>query len=223
MRLTWDNVGERLYQTGVSEAVLYLYQEKGYTNGVAWNGVTSITDKPSGAESNKMYADNIEYLNILSDETAAGTIEAYMYPDEFAECDGSVEIIPGVYANQQTRKKFGLAYKNIVGNDTEFNDHGYKLHITYGCLASPSEQQHSSVNDSTEIVSMSWEYTATKVPVTALVKGKKLRPMATMVFDSTKTDPTKLKKLEDILYGTEELDPRLPLPDEIITLMSTEG
>lgn len=226
-KLTWDNEGERLFETGVSEVALYPFQTTGYTKGVAWNGVSSITDSPGGAESNKIYADNIEYLNLMSAETAGGTIEAYMAPDEFAACDGSVEIIPGVYGGQQTRKKFGLAYKTILGNDTESNDYGYKLHLVWGCLASPSEKQNSSVNESPEPLAMSWEYSATAVKVTSTVNGKKLKSMATMTFDSTKVNADKLKKLEDILYGSDEASstasPRLPLPDEIITLMSTEG
>lgn len=225
-KLTWDNEGERLFETGVSEVALYPFQTNGYTKGVAWNGVSSITDSPGGAESNKIYADNIEYLNLMSAETAGGTIEAYMAPDEFAECDGSVEVAPGVYAGQQNRKKFGLAYKTILGNDTESNDHGYKLHLVWGCLASPSEKQNSSVNASPEPLAMSWEYSATPVKVTAAVKGKKLKATATMTFDSTKVDATKLQKLEGILYGTDSsgsTEPRLPMPDEIISMMTTEG
>ena len=187
-KLTWDNEGERLFETGVSEVALYPFQTNGYTKGVAWNGVSSITDSPGGAESNKIYA--------------------------------------GVYAGQQNRKKFGLAYKTILGNDTESNDHGYKLHLTWGCLASPSEKQNSSVNESPEPLAMSWEYSATPVKVTAAVKGKKLKATATMTFDSTKVDATKLQKLEGILYGTDDsgsTEPRLPMPDEIISMMTTEG
>lgn len=222
-KLTWDNEGERLFETGVSEVALYPYQTNGYTKGVAWNGVSSITNSPGGAESNKIYADNIEYLNLMSAETAGGTIEAYMAPDEFAECDGSVEITPGVYAGQQTRKKFGLAYKTILGNDTESNDYGYKLHLVWGCLASPSEKQNSSVNESPEPLTMSWEYSATPVKVTSTVNGKKIKAMATMEIDSTKLDSKKLKKIEDVLYGEGATEARLPLPDEIITMMTTEG
>lgn len=226
-KLTWDNEGERLYETGVSEVALFPFQTatNDYSKGVAWSGVSSITDSPGGAESNKIYADNIEYLNLMSAETAGGTIEAYMYPPEFAECDGSAEIIPGVYAGQQNRKKFGLAYKTILGNDTESNDYGYKLHLVWGCLASPSEKQNSSVNESPEPIAMSWEYSATPVKVTEAVNGKKLNAMATMTIDSTTVDAAKLRKIEDIIYGTdsEEAAPRLPLPDEIIRLMVTEG
>lgn len=224
-KLTWDNEGERLYETGVSEVALFPYQTDGYTKGVAWNGVSSITDSPSGAESNKIYADNAEYLNLLSTETYGGTIEAYMYPDEFSVCDGSATIAEGVYAGQQTRKKFGLAYKNLIGNDIDLNDHGYKLHLVWGCLASPSESQHSTVNESPEAVTMSWEYSSTPVKVISQVDGKTLKPVATMIVDSTKVAADKLKTLEDIIYGSasDEAAPRLPLPDEIISLMTAEG
>lgn len=231
-RLVWDKVGERLYETGVSQGVLYPIQTGGaYTKGVAWNGLSAVTESPSGAEPTAVYADNIKYLNMMSAEDFGGTIEAYTRPDEFEECDGSKEIAPGVYAGQQNRKVFGLSYKTILGNDVDSNDYGYKLHLVYGCLASPSEKGYQTVNDSPEAMSLSWEFSTTPVEINTLIEGKKLKPTAILVFDSTKVDADKMAALEEILYGknptsedgTDGVEPRLPLPDEVIALMTSQG
>ena len=220
-KLVWDKAGEHFYETGVSKGVLYPYQKASsdYSKGYAWNGLASVSESPSGAETSATYADNFKYLNLISAEDFGGTIEAYTCPDEFKDCDGSREIAPGVYAGQQNRKTFGLSYQTILGNDTESNDYGYKLHLVYGALASPSEKQYSSVNDSPEPVSMSWEFSTTPVDVTTTIDGETLKPTAILTIDSTKVDAAKLKALEDILYGTEENEARLPLPDEVIELM----
>lgn len=213
-KLIWDQTGQRYYETGVSKGVLYPQKEEGlYPLGVAWNGLSSVTESPSGAESNPVYADNIKYLNLLSAEEFGATVEAYTYPDEFAECDGSAEIAPGVSVGQQDRKPFGLCYQTILGNDTERNNHGYKLHLIYGCMAAPSERNYQSVNDSPEANTLSWEITTTPVSVAGL------KPTASLTIDSTKTDKAKLAKLEEILYGTDDAEPRLPLPDEVAALM----
>lgn len=232
-KLVWDNTGERLYETGVSKGVLYPIQPGGvYTKGVAWNGLTAVTESPSGAEATGLYADNIKYLNLISAEEFGGTIEAYMAPDEFAECDGSVEVAPGVYAGQQSRKMFGLAYTTIIGNDVDSNDHGYEIHLVYGCMASPSEKGYESVNDSPAALTLSWDFTTTPVNITSVVDGvMKLKPTATLVFKSTKVDAKKMAALEEILYGKDPtgddtndgVEPRLPLPDEIITIMKAVG
>lgn len=231
-KLVWDQTGERLYETGVSQGVLYPIQTGGvYTTGVAWNGLSSITESPSGAEASAIYADNIKYLSLMSTEELGGTIEAYMAPDEFAECDGSKELAPGVYAGQQNRKKFGLAYKTLLGNDVDSNDYGYKLHLIYGCLASPSEKGYSSVNDSPEAMSLSWEFTTTPVEITTQIDGKTLKPISLLTFDSTKVEAKKLAALEEILFGKDPtttggddgVEPRLPLPDEVIKIMTAEG
>lgn len=215
-KLVWDQTGEKLYETGVSNGVLYKQKTDGtYDKGVAWNGLTGVTESPSGAEPSPIYADNIKYLTLVSTEEYGATVEAYMYPDEFAECDGSAEVTKGVTIGQQDRTPFGMAYKTIVGNDTEKNSYGYKLHVIYGATAAPSEKGYATVNDSPEAMALSWELSTTPVPVTDR------KPTASMVIDSTKADPAKLKALEDILFGTDETEPRLPLPDEIITLMKT--
>lgn len=212
--LVWDQTGERYYETGVSKGVLYPQSTSGtYPLGVAWNGLTAVTESPSGAEPTALYADDIKYLNILSTEEFAATVEAYTYPDEFAKCDGSAELLPGVSIGQQKRNPFGLAYRTALGNDTDGNDHGYKLHIIYGALAAPSEKAFATVNDSPEAITFSWELSTTPVNVT----GKK--PTATVVIDSTKVDAAKLAALEKVLYGSEDADPRLPLPDEIKSIM----
>lgn len=209
-KLIWDKTGERLYETGVKQGVLYVQGESGvYPNGVAWNGLTSISESPSGAESTALYADDIKYLNLLSAEEFGCTIEAYMYPDEFTVCDGSAELTTGVYIGQQARKTFGLSYVTTLGNDVDGVAHGYKLHLIYGCLASPSEKTYSTINDSPEANTFSWEVKTTPVNVT----GHK--PTASIVIDSTKVDKEKLAALEAILYGTEEAEARLPLPDEV--------
>lgn len=217
-KLVWDKTGDRLYETGVKNGVLYVRGTDGaYEGGVAWNGLTAVTESPSGAEPTPLYADDIKYLNLLSNEEFAATIEAYTYPDEFMECDGSKSIATGVYIGQQARKTFGLCYKTTLGNDTDGNDHGYKLHIIYGALAAPSEKAYATINDSPEAVTFSWEVSTTPVEVTGA------KPTASIVIDSTKADKTKLAALEAILYGSENAEPKLPLPSEIVTTMGTTG
>ena len=219
-RLTWDNNGERLYETGVKQGVLYPIQTNGsYSNGVAWNGLTAVTESPSGAEATALYADDIKYLNLMSNEEFSATIEAYTYPDEFAECDGSASLADGVTIGQQKRKAFGLCYRTSLGNDVDGNDYGYKLHLVYGCLAAPSEKAYATINDSPEAITFSWEVSTTPVSVAGF------KPTSQITIDSTKVDKAKLAALEDILYGkdgaeAENAGPRLPLPDEIKTLMS---
>lgn len=214
-KIVWDAVGEHTFETGVRNGVLYLKDAQGdYSTGVAWNGLTSVSESPEGAEPTDLYADDIKYLTLMSAENFKATIEAYTYPVEFEECDGSATIAKGVVIGQQTRKPFGLCYRTAIGNDTDGNEHGYKLHIVYGCQASPSEKQYTAINDSPEAITFSWEVNTTPVNVT----GKK--PTATLIIDSTKADKTKLTALEAILYGSETEEPRLPLPDEIATLMA---
>lgn len=216
-KLVWDKSGERLYETGVKQGVLYVQDTAGtYPKGVAWNGLTAVTETPSGAEATALYADDIKYLNLVSAEELGGTIEAYMYPDEFAECDGSVALTPGMYIGQQDRKTFGLCYRTTLGNDTDSNNHGYKLHLIYGALAAPSEKAYATINDSPEAITFSWEFKTTPVNVT----GHK--PTASIVIDSTKVDAEKLAALEKILYGDDTGDgPRLPLPDEVLSTLKT--
>lgn len=216
-KLVWDQTGERLYETGVRNGVLYIPTSGVYSKGVAWNGLTAVTESPSGAESTPLYADDIKYLNLMSTEEFGATIEAYTYPDEFAECDGSAALVDGVYIGQQARKTFGLCYRTTLGNDVDGNDYGYKLHIIYGCLAAPSEKGYATINDSPEAITFSWEVTTTPVNVTGA------KPTASITIDSTKADATKLAALEDILYGSESKEARLPLPDEIKTLMTAAG
>lgn len=214
-KLKWDQTGEKLYETGVSNGVLYLQDAQGaYSKGVAWNGLTAVTESPSGAEPTALFADNIKYLNLMSNEEFAATVEAYMYPDEFMECDGSKEVAKGVYAGQQARKTFGMCYKTILGNDAKGEEYGYKLHFIYGALAAPSEKAYATVNDSPEAITFSWELSATPVEVP---NGK---PTACITIDSTKCDPTKLSALEDIIYGSAEQEARLPLPTELATIMA---
>lgn len=215
-KLVWDKTGERLYETGVKQGVLYVQDENGsYPKGVAWNGLTNVTESPSGAEATPLYADDIKYLNLMSTEEFGGTIEAYTYPDEFAECDGSAALTTGVYIGQQARKSFGFCYRTTLGNDVDNNSHGYKLHLVYGALASPSEKAYATINDSPEAITFSWEFSTTPVNVTGF------KPTASIVIDSTKADPTKLAELEKILYGDGETEARLPLPDEVATTMKT--
>lgn len=229
-KIVWDKTGERLYESGVKQGVLYPSDGKGgYAGGVAWNGLTAVNESPSGAEPTPIYADDMKYLNLTSAEDYSATVEAYTYPDEFTECDGSVEIAPGVYAGQQARKLFGLCYRTVLGNDVDGEDYGYKLHLVYGGKASPSEKSHSTINDSPEATTFSWEISTTPVEITELVGGKRLKPTACLTFDSTKISAAKMKALEDILYGKDGADgndgeePRLPLPDEIIKLMKEEN
>lgn len=215
-KIVWDAIGDHIFETGVRNGVLYLKGAEGtYNTGVAWNGLTSVSESPEGAEPTDLYADDIKYLSLMSAENFKATIEAYTYPVEFEECDGSATIANGVVIGQQSRKPFGLCYRTSIGNDTDGNEHGYKLHIVYGCQASPSEKQYSTINDSPDAVTFSWEVSTTPVNV----NGKK--PTATLTIDSTKADKAKLTALEAILYGAESTEPRLPLPDEIATLMTT--
>lgn len=219
-KLVWDKTGDRLYETGVKNGVLYIPTAGVYSKGVAWNGLTAVTESPSGAEATALYADDTKYLSLMSAEEFGATIEAYTYPDEFAACDGSAELADGVVIGQQKRSTFGLCYKTTIGNDTEGNDHGYKLHIIYGALAKPSERAYATINDSPEAITFSWEITTTPVNVTGA------KPTASLVIDSTKADPSKLAALEDILYGKDgepASEPRLPLPDEIKSLMTAAG
>lgn len=214
-KIVWDQTGERLYETGVKNGVLYVQESGAYPKGVAWNGLTAVTESPSGAEPTALYADDTKYVNLVSAEEFGATVEAYTYPDEFAECDGSASITNGVYIGQQNRKTFGLSYKTTVGNDVENNNHGYKIHLIYGAVASPSEKSYSTINDSPDAITFSWEISTTPVNVT----GHK--PTASLIIDSTKVDPTKLAKLEDIPYGSNTADARLPLPDEIVSILTT--
>lgn len=213
-KLVFDELGKRFYETGVSNAVLYPQADDGtYPRGVAWNGITAANESPSGAESNDQYADNIVYLSLTGAEKFEGTIEAFSSPAEFDECDGMKELSQGLTVSQQTRKPFGFAYKSILGNDIKGNDYGYKLHIWYGCKAAPSERSHSTVNDSPEPQNPSWSISSTPVAVPGA------KPSSVLTFNSTTTPADKLKKIEDILYGTEAADARLPLPSEIIELL----
>lgn len=223
MKLVWDKTGEHYYETGVKNGVLYPMSASGtYPKGVAWNGLTAITESPSGAEATALYADDIKYLNLMSNEEFGATVEAYTYPDEFAECDGSASLTEGVYIGQQARKTFGLCYRTTLGNDSKGNDYGYKLRIIYGAMASPSEKAYSTINDSPDAITFSWELSTTPVAVA------NFKPTASLTIDSTKVDPEKLASLEEILYGkdgtgedhsTGAVDPRLPLPDEIANIM----
>lgn len=214
-KLTWDDTGKRFYETGVSKGVLYVQEGGTYPTGVAWNGLTAVTESPSGAEPTALYADDIKYLSLMSAEEFGATIEAYTYPDEFAECDGSAELVEGVTVGQQTRKTFGLCYRTTLGNDVDGNNHGYKLHLIYGAMAAPSEKAYATINDSPEAITFSWEVTTTPVNVTGL------KPTASITIDSKKADPTCLAALEEVLYGSEEEGARLPLPDEVKTIMTT--
>ena len=217
-KLVWDATGERKYETGVRNGVLYVMGEGGtYPKGVAWNGLTAVTESPSGAEATALYADDTKYLNLISAEEFGATIEAYTYPDEFAECDGSATLAAGVTIGQQPRKTFGMSYRTVYGNDVNNESFGYKLHLIYGAVAAPSEKAYATINDSPEAITFSWEVKTTPVNVT----GHK--PTASLTIDSTKVDQTKLKKIEDILYGDAEGEARLPLPDEIIQIIQAAG
>ena len=214
-KLVWDNTGERLYETGVKKGVLYVQDDKGaYPKGVVWNGLTAVTESPSGAEATPLYADDIKYLNLMSTEEFGATIEAYTYPKEFEACDGSASLVEGVSIGQQKRNTFGLSYVTTLGNDVSGNDYGYKIHIIYGALASPSEKAYATINDSPEAITFSWEVTTTPVNVTGF------KPTASIVIDSTKVDKDKLAALEKMLYGDENAEASLPLPDAIKDLMA---
>lgn len=217
-KLAWDETGKRFYEAGADRGVLYKYNSKlsNYGEGVAWSGLTNVSQSPSGAESSPMYADNIKYANLKSNEDFGGTIEAYTYPDEFAECDGSAEIAPGVNIGQQNRSKFGFSYRTKIGNDVDGIEHGYKIHLVYGAEANPSEKSYATINESPEAITLSWEFSTTPVNVSGF------KPTSHVEIDSTKTTAEKIKALEDILYGTDEVAARLPLPDEVATLMKTE-
>lgn len=214
-KIVWDESGKRLYETGVKNGVLYLQDESGaYINGVAWNGLTAVTESPSGAEATPLYADDIKYLELFSAEEFGATIEAYTYPEEFEACDGSASLGKGVTIGQQDRKTFGLCYRTVLGNDVKSNEYGYKLHLIYGAKAAPSEKGYQTINDSPEAITFSWEVTTTPVNVAGF------KPTASVTIDSTKVDATKLKAIEDLLYGTEADPAKLPLPDELKTLLA---
>lgn len=215
-KLVWDQTNERLYETGIEQVALFPMESGAYPKGVAWNGITALNLTPSGAEPTPLYANNKKYLTLMSVEELGGTIEAYTYPDEWAACDGSAELTTGVFIGQQPRKTFGLVGKTLIGNDTELTKHGYKLHLVYGGLASPSEQSNATVNDSPEAKTMSWEFSTTPVDVTGH------EPTSYICIDSTKVDAAKLAALEAIIYGSAEQEARLPLPDEIAELMAAE-
>lgn len=213
-KLIWDQTGERLYETGVKYGVLYVQEGAAYPKGVAWNGLTAVTESPSGAEATALYADDIKYLNLMSAEEFGATIEAYTYPDEFMACDGSASLSEGVYIGQQARRAFGMCYRTSIGNDVLSNDYGYKLHLIYGAMASPSERSYATINDSPEAITFSWEVKTTPVNVT----GHK--PTACLTIDSTKVDADKLAALEKILYGDETTEAKLPLPDEVAAIFA---
>lgn len=218
--LSWDQTGDRLYETGTDQCVLYPMLDtvvdvtKPYDAGVAWNGLTAVNERPSGAEPTALWADNIKYLNLMSAEEFAATIEAYTYPEEFEVCDGSRSVATGITIGQQPRKMFGLSYRTLVGNDQKSNDYGYKIHLVYGCLASPSQKNYQTVNDSPEAITFSWEVSSTPVDVSGF------KPTAHLIIDSTKVAAAKLTALKEILYGTAQNDPRLPLPNEVATLVN---
>ena len=216
-KLVWDVVGERNYETGVSKGVLYPMVSGAYPKGVAWSGLTTVTETASGAEATPLYADNIKYLNLMSVEELGGTIEAYTAPDEFGACDGTAELTAGVSIGQQPRQTCGLAYQTILGNDTENNNHGYKIHLIYGALASPTERSYATVNDSPEAMTMSWEFSTTPVSVTGF------EPTSLVVIDSTKVDAEKLAAFEAIIYGSDDVEARLPLPNEVATLLGAQA
>jgi hypothetical protein len=211
-RLLWDQVGERLYETGTDRGVLYLPTSGVYDTGYAWNGLTAVTESPSGAEATPLYADNIKYLNLISLEEFGGTIEAYTYPEQFCECDGTAMPYPGVAIGQQNRRQFGFSYRTRLGNDTEATDFGYKIHLVYGAQAAPTEKAYATINDSPEAVTFSWEFWTTPVDIDGY------KPSASITIDSTKVDADALAALEDMLYGTGGTDPMLPLPSAVLAM-----
>ena len=212
-KLVWDQIGEKFYETGIEQVALFPYADGGYNKGVAWNGITALNVTPSGAEPTALYANNSKYLTLMSAEEVGGTVEAYTYPVEWKKCMGFAEIVKGAYVGQQARSVFGLAGKSIIGNDTELNKHGYKLHLLWGALASPSEEGHSTVNESPEATTFSWEFSTTPVQMTGF------DPTSYICIESTNVDAAKLKELEAIIYGTEEAEARLPLPSEVATIL----
>lgn len=213
-KLVWDATGKKLYESGVDHGVLYPISNGAYPKGVVWNGLTSVSESPEGGDENAFYADNIKYGSLRGTEDFGGTIEAYTYPKEFEECDGSAEVAAGVVIGQQNRKTFGMSYRTLIGNDEDNLDHGYKLHLVWGATCSPSEKSYETINDSPEAITFSWEFKTVPVPVTGW------KPISVMTIDSTKADATKLAALEEILYGGDSTEARLPLPDEIVTLMA---
>lgn len=216
-KIVWDQIGERFYETGVKNGVLYVQNEEGnYENGVAWNGLTAVTESPSGAEATALYADDIKYVNLMSAEEFGATIEAYTYPDEFEACDGSASLVAGITIGQQPRKAFGLCYKTVVGNDVQGNALGFKIHLIYGAKAAPSERAFQTINDSPEAITFSWELTTTPVNVAGF------QPTANLVIDSTKVAPEALAKIEAKLFGSDEAEPTLLLPDEVVALINAE-
>ena len=213
-KLVWDEVGKRTYETGVDKGVLYVQDDEGaYGKGVAWNGLTAVNESPSGAEPTALYADNTKYLELTSKEEYGATIEAYTYPDEFEACDGSAEVGTGVVIGQQSRKVFGLCYRTVKGNDVKNNDYGYKIHLVYGCKAKPAQKNYQTINDSPEAITFSWEVSTTPVEVEGF------KPTASVTIDSTKVTAEKLKSIEEALYGTESVEPKLLLPNEIIAIV----
>lgn len=212
-KLVWDQIGERLYETGVEQAAIYPMEGNTYGTGAAWNGLTAVTESPSGAEPSPLYANNKKYVELMSAEEFGGSIEAYTYPAEFAECNGEKTIAKGLRIGQQARKLFGLVYKSLIGNDTEGTKYGYKLHIVYNARVSPSEKANNTINDSPEAATMSWEFTTTPVEVAGQ------DPTSHLIIDSTEADPAKLAELEAMLYGSEDKEPTLPMPDAIVTLL----
>lgn len=216
-KIVWDQIGERFYETGVKNGVLYVQNDEGnYENGVAWNGLTAVTESPSGAEATALYADDIKYVNLMSAEEFGATIEAYTYPDEFEACDGSASLVAGITIGQQPRKAFGLCYKTVVGNDVQGNALGFKIHLIYGAKAAPSERAFQTINDSPEAITFSWELTTTPVNVAGF------QPTANLVIDSTKVAPEALAKIEAKLFGSDEEEPTLLLPDEVVALINAE-
>lgn len=217
--LKWDQVGQKKYTAGVDKGVLFKMTAGAYGNGVAWNGLTKIGESPDGADANDFYANNAKYMSLRGAENFKGSIEAYTYPDEFAECDGSAEIAAGIRIGQQNRATFGLAYRTILGNDTELDKHGYVIHLIYGATASPSSKDHSTINESRDLEAMSWEISTTPVAV-GTINGVEYKPTATLEIDSTKHTEAQMKAIEDVLYGTESTESRLPLPAEVLTIIS---
>lgn len=216
--ISWDNVGEKIWETGVDHGVIYTPTAHGvYGGGVAWNGLTAVNEKPTGAEANDQYADNIKYLTLYSAEDFEATIEAFTYPDEFAECDGVKFVAEGVGISQQARQPFGFCYRTLMGNDVKNQEFGYKIHIVYGCMVTPSEKNYETINDSPEAITFSWDLTTIPVPVPGM------KPTAHISINSTLADPALIADLEKILYGTEDQDPRLPTPEEVMAIFTTSG